>query len=166
MYLTPPRRDPLRKWSLVCVLARGSWFHLSKNDTNARTLHHVIREWQPFYELFTNVHTSTALHTTIANTLPLQQKMYFAILVPRTFDLRRLTVVTPDATLYVTLSVSLTMDYLYYLLIHHFLLAIGPFSLHNSQTLLTRQHWCKHLQDTRIQLIQCDDGPQFTCPSS
>ena len=127
MYLTPPCRDPLRKWSLVCVLARGSWFHLSKNDINARTLHHVIWEWQPFYELFTNVHPSTALYTTIANTLPLQQNMYFAILVPRTFDLRRLTVVTPDATLYVTLSVSLTMDYLYYLLIHHFCLLLVPF---------------------------------------
>ena len=121
MYLTPPRRDPLRKWSLVCDSgARQLVSSQHKNarlfDTNARTLHHVIREWQPLYELLTNVHTSTALCTTIANTLPLHPKKYFAIIVSRTFDLRRLTVVTPDTTLYVKLTVSLTMDYLYYLL--------------------------------------------------
>lgn len=44
--------------------------------------------------------------------------------------------------------ISLTVDYLCYLLIHFFSLTIGSFSLYASHTLLSRQHLCKHLYST------------------
>ena len=64
------------------------------------------------------------------------------------------------------MAISLTMDYLYHLSLDKLSRTIGSFALYSSNTLLTREHLCKHLPNTTLHLFYTSDGPQFSSPTS
>ena len=62
------------------------------------------------------------------------------------------------------MAISLTLDYLYQLLLDKLSLNIGSFALYSLNLLLTRDHLCKHLLSNTIHLFYTVDGPQFSVP--
>ena len=125
-----------------------------------------MQEWHPptpFFHLLPQ-EDETPLHLT--DHLYDHRKVHFTLSVPRTFYLRSLRIHTPDLTLEVVMAISLTIDYLYQLLLDKLSLAIGSFALYSLNLLLTREHLCKHLLHTTIHLFYTTDGPQFSMPST
>ena len=148
----------------VCIVnwtlgkATGSY------HTNARTLQAIIQEWYPLDAFFRLTPQEDDITSTIEGRLPHHQKVHFTLSVPRTFYLRSLRVHTPDATLRVIMVVSLTMDYLYHLLLDKLSLDLGSFTLYSLTNLLAKDHLCRNLLSNTIHLFYTTDGPQFPIP--
>ena len=132
--------------------------------TNARTLQSIIQEWHPLNSFFQLTPQEDDASFFLDGKLPNHQKVHFTLSVPRTFYLRSLCVHTPDLTIRVAMAISLTLDYLYQLLLDKLSLNIGSFALYSYNLLLTRDHLCKHLLSNTIHLFYTTDGPQFSAP--
>ena len=151
--------------SSICIVnwtlgkATGSY------HTNARTLQSIIQEWYPLHSFFQLTPQEDDTSFPLTGRLPHHHKVYFTLLVPRTFYLRSLCVYTPDLTIRVTMAISLALDYLYQLLLDKLSLNIGSFALYSYNLLLTRDHLCKHLLSNTIHLFYTSDGPQFSTPT-
>ena len=148
----------------VCIVnwtlgkATGSY------HTNARTLQAIIHEWYPLDAFFQLTPQEGDPNFATGGRLPHHQKVHFTLSVPRTFYLRSLRVNAPDIALQVTMAVSLTMDYLYYLLLDKLSLDLGSFTLYSLNNLLTKDHLCRNLLSNTIHLFYNTDGPQFPTP--
>ena len=141
-------------WSFA--KATGSYY------TNARSVQAIIDEWTPLQRYFTNV--TAEEYDDVLKHLRLHRHIRFTIQFPRTFHLRQLILFAFNQQLTISMATSLSMDYLYYLLIHHFTLNIGTFVLLSGTQTLTKHHYCHALNNTNIRLELTNDGPQFTCP--
>ncbi len=152
----------------VCIVnwtlgkATGSY------HTKARTLKSILQEWHPLTPFFHILPLEDEIPFHPEDPIHSHRKIHFTLLflVPFTYEL--------FASIHQTLHsrppwqsvLRWTIYTLYHLSLDKLSLTIGSFALYSSNTLLTREHLCKHLPNTTLHLFYTSDGPQFSSPTS